>query len=149
MNLAEYVAKHAVRGACMCGKCIDAPVNANEKQPAGHTVDLTFFKVAASGGDKEAFLAKVREEYPQWLDGKEHGYMEMGSDMGDQGIALMTIGLGHLLGVWKALAPETLMPFLPGEMKKKMAGAGYVACQVQEMVVTARDIGVEPDEECK
>jgi hypothetical protein len=103
--LADYVLAHSIRGACTCGKCLDAPDDPKEKQPHRHTVDLTFFKVAANGGDKEEFLSLVKQEYPHWLDGTEHSYLQVGADMGDQGIALMTIGLGDLLGVWRALSP--------------------------------------------
>ena len=129
MQLIDYVSAYAVRGACTCGKCCDAPENPEEKQPEGHTVDLTFFKVAAKGGYKDEFLSLVRAEHPDWLDGKEHSYLQVGGDMGDQGIALMTIGLGHLLGAWKALSPETMMPFLPPDLKQQMAGGGMVSLQ--------------------
>ena len=129
MNLANYVWAHAVRGACTCGKCFDAPENPEEKQPIGHTVNLTFFKVASRGGNRDEFLSLVQKEYPDWLDGKEHSYLQVGGDMGDQGIALMTIGLGHLLGVWKALTPDTLMSFLPEDLKQQMAGQGMVSLQ--------------------
>ena len=129
MNLAKYVMKHTIRGACTCGKCFDAPKNPEEKQPIGHTVNLTFFKVAMNGGDKDEFLTLVSQEYPNWLDGKEHSYIQVGSEIGDQGIALLTIGLGHLLGVWKALTPDTMMSFLPEDLKQQMAGQGYVSLQ--------------------
>jgi len=129
MTLIDYVSAYAERGACTCGKCYDAPENPKEKQPEGHTIDLTFFKVAAKGGDKDEFLSLVRTEHPDWLDGKEHSYLQVGGDMGDQGIALMTIGLGHPLGAWKALSPETMMPSLPEDIKKRMAGAGMVSLQ--------------------
>jgi hypothetical protein len=129
MSLADYVLAHTKRGACTCGKCFDAPYNPEEKQPNGHTVNLTFFKVVAVGGSKDEFLSLVQQEYPKWLDGKEHGYLEIGGDMGDQGIALMTIGLGDLLGVWKALTPDTITPFLPEDLKLNMAGQGLVSLQ--------------------
>ena len=129
MKLSEYVLKFAERGACTCGKCFNAPPNPEEKQSAGHTINLTFFKMSAKGGNKEEFLSIVREEYPEWLDGKEHSYINVGGEMGDQGLALMTIGLGHLLGAWKALSPDTLIPSLPLDLKKQMAGAGVVNLQ--------------------
>ncbi len=127
MSLSDYVLAHTERGPCTCGKCFDAPENPEERQPTGHTVNLTFFQVASKGGDKDEFLVLVREEHPDWLDGKEHNYLQVGSDMGDQGLALMTIGFGHLLGVWKALSPDTVMPFLPEDLKQKMASQGMVS----------------------
>lgn len=130
MNLINYVLKNASRGPCTCGKCLNAPNNPQDKQPGGHTVDLTFFKVSKLSGNKDKFLKLAKEEYPHWFDGNEHDYIEVGADMGDQGIAFMTIGLGHLLGVWKALSPEIIMPFLDDDLKMKMAGMGMVSLQV-------------------
>ena len=128
MTLTEFVMKHAERGDCTCGRCADAP--ANPKQPGGHTIDLSFFKVATKDNpDKDEMLNLVKKEFPNWLNGTEHGYLEVGGDMGDQGIALMTIGLGHLLGIWTCLCPETMMPFLPADLKVKMAERGLVCLQ--------------------
>lgn len=125
--LAEYVLKHAVRGACTCGSCIDAPLNPEQCQPEGHTADLVFFKVAQKEEpDSAAFRTLVQEEFPRWLDGEEHSYLEMGGDMGGQAVALVTMGLGHLLGVWQLLTPRNLMPFLPEDMQMEMAGRGMI-----------------------
>jgi hypothetical protein len=71
----------------------------------------------------------VEAEYPHYLDGKEHSFLEVGGDMGDQGIALMTSGLGGILGVWNALSPDTVVPFLNKEAKMSMAGMGMVTLQ--------------------
>lgn len=128
MKLTNYVSIYAIRGACTCGKCIDAPTNPEEHQPDGHTIDLTFFKVAAkNGADADNFRSLVEKEFPHWLDGKEHSYLQCGGDIGDQGLALMAFGLGHLLGVWKCLCPETMMPFLAEPLKQAMAGKGMIA----------------------
>jgi len=135
MSLADFVLDHTERGACTCGKCLDAPKNPKEKQPTGHTVNLTFFKVATKDvgeSSKDEFFSLVQLEYPNWLDGKEHNYLEVGADMGEQGIGLMTIGLGHLLGVWAALTPDTMMPFMPEDLKQQMAGRGFVSLKYQE-----------------
>ena len=113
----------------MCGRCDAALKYPSQHQPNGHTVNLTFFEVAKEGGDAIQFLLLVKKEYPTWLDGKEHSYIEVGADMGDLGIALITIGLGHLLGVWSALSPDTVMPSLPDALKMQMAGAGMVSLQ--------------------
>lgn len=134
MGLREYVVKNVIRGACTCGRCVDAPENPEEKQPSGHTADLIFFKVAqnfAGDADVGAFRALVEEEYPHWLDGTEHSYLEIGADVGDQGLALMTMGLGELLGVWKLLTPESIMPFLGRDLKLRMAQTGMITIRVQ------------------
>lgn len=49
--------------------------------------------------------------------------------VGDSGIrlALRMMGMGHLLGIWKLLSPDTVMPFLDDETKKMMAGNGMVS----------------------
>ena len=142
MTLTEYVQEHAVRGACKCGRCFDAPDDPEQHQPdknpafAEHTVDLTFFKVATNiYALREVclgeFMDLVRKEHPGWLDGKEHSYIEVGAEMGDQGMALLTIGLGHLLGAWEALSPETVMPSMDAEIKMKLAGRGMVTLQYE------------------
>lgn len=132
MKLIDYVNTFAIRGACTCGRCIDAPDKPKEHQPDGHTIDLTFFKVAArEGAKKEDFLHFVEQDFPHWLDGKEHNYLQCGGDIGDQGICLMAFGLGHLLGAWKCLCPETMMPSLPNDLKQAMAGRGMIAINSQ------------------
>lgn len=129
MTLRKYVLENAVRGSCTCGKCLDAPETSTK--PAGHTVNLTVFEVAAkAGANREDFLALVRAEHPEYLDGAEHSYLQVGADMGDQGVGLTLIGLGHLLGAWAALSPDTMLgDAVPRDTKLQMAGAGYVTLQ--------------------
>lgn len=129
--LVQFVLANAIRGDCTCGSCIDAHEPA--LQPPGHTVDLTFFKVAAKPkAQREEFKALVEREYPDLLDGKEHNYIHIGAEIGDQGTALMLIGLGGLLNLWKVLSPNTMIPDLPEEMKKAMAQQGMVALMTPE-----------------
>lgn len=135
LKLWEYVQANAVRGACTCGKCIDAPPSPEDKQPpdsVAHTVNMTFFKVARKeSGDATEFVKLVEAEFPHWLDGKEHSYLECGADIGDQGLALTAMGLGHVLGVWKVLGPDTIPSIMdmPDDLKKLMAGSGYITIQ--------------------
>lgn len=132
MKLYEYVIDKASRGACTCGLCIDAVDNPEEHQPDGHTIDMVFFKVAKKdNASKEDFLSLVETEFPHWLDGEEHNYIQMGAEIGDQGIAIMTIALGHLLGTWQALTPA-LLP-LPKELQKQMAGLGLLSMKVSDV----------------
>lgn len=127
MSLYDYVSAHTIRGACTCGKCCDAPADPEGHQPDGHTADLVFFKVAAKGADKEEFVSLARRDYPHWFDGKEHSYLEIGGDVGDQGAALMTMGLGSLLGAWKLMTPRMLP--IPEDLQMQMAGMGMVTIQ--------------------
>lgn len=39
-ELREFVVRHAERGTCRCGRCIDHP--GEDSQPAGHTGELVF-----------------------------------------------------------------------------------------------------------
>ena len=129
VKLWEYVRDQAVRGACTCGLCIDAIDNPEKHQPEGHTIDMVFFQVAKKDkANREDFLALVKDEFPHWLDGEEHGYIEMGANVGDQGLAIMTIALGHLLGVWTAISPAMLN--LPKDLQNLMAGNGMLSMKV-------------------
>ena len=130
-QLYEYVMNHCEQTTCQCGHC-DCEAGKDEKLD-GEYVNLTFFKVKAKNNPMlKDFEDLVKASFPHWLDGKEHSYIEVGGDVGDQGIALMTIGLGHLLGLWQALSPDIMMPFLPQNIKMQMAGTGYVSLQVWE-----------------
>ena len=136
MTIRDFVDQYSKRGACTCGKCFDAPPNPEEHQPKGHTVDMEFFKVALNlNGDTveevtEKLQQIVSEDYPQWLDGTEHGYMEIGGDIGDQGKALCLMGIGNLLGIWELLTPSSLLPDMPEDLRKMMAGQGMISIKV-------------------
>ncbi|GAH51136.1 unnamed protein product, partial [marine sediment metagenome] len=136
MDLIEYVRNHIERGSCQCGKCFDGIKNPESKQPKGHTADLTFFKVRKiNNPDAEEFKKLVEKEFPHWLDGKEHSYLETGGDIGDQGLALMAMGLGELLGMWELLTPNNMVPFLNEEMRMKMAGRGFISIKAKLEVI--------------
>lgn len=131
MLLHHYVSDAVARGACMCGKCADAPEHPELLQPkdSEHTADLVFFKVclrSTGHPTKEKFLQLVTDEFPHWLDGKEHSYLEMGANIGDQGMALMTMGLGKILGAWDLLTPKSVLGDIPNDMAMMMAGRGMI-----------------------
>lgn len=138
-KLQEYVMAHAERGACKCGRCCDAPENPEQKQPTGHTADLVFFSVSARNGADAATLKQLVSENKQGshcdadlLDGKEHSYLEVGSWIGDQGLALMLMGLGAVLGLWTLLTPKTVLgDSVPKDLEMQMAWQGFVAVQAQ------------------
>lgn len=132
----EFIQAHVQRGACQCGRCIDAPDKPEENQPTGHTADLIFFKVSATNNpDVEELKACIKAHKGDYaevdlFDGEEHGYTEIGGWIGDQGFALMLMGLGSLLGLWKLMTPRSMLGNLvPEEMIMKMAGAGMVTIQ--------------------
>jgi len=121
-ELYTYALMHTARGECQCGRCID---RGNKPDPGGHTVDVTFFKVARTpDADAAAFKALVEAEFPSLLDGQEHSYLEIGGMLGDQGAALQAMALGALLGVWQLLTPATFG--FEGEQAMELAGRGMV-----------------------
>ena len=87
-----------------------------------------------NGADAKVFKSAVEKEYPHWLDGKEHNYIQIGGELDDQGVALMTIGLGHLLGVWEVFTPETIVPFLDDIIKQQMAARGMISFKANSLV---------------
>lgn len=130
-NLISYIEKHVNRGDCVCGQCIDH--NDAPKQSAGHTADVCFFKVSAKDApvadDLSALIRSHRGEFCEvdLLDGKEHSYLELGGWIGDQGAALMLMGLGELLGLWKLLTPRSVLgATVDDDLVMQMAGAGFI-----------------------
>jgi len=123
--LIDYITEHSDRGECTC--CTEA------KQPSGHTADVIFFKVKAHPEADAETLKKLILEHSgdfnevDLFDGKEHGFQEIGGWIGDQGLALLLMGLGSLLGLWELLTPRTVL----GEAMEEshaigMARAGLV-----------------------
>lgn len=135
-ELIDYIQKHIVRGACTCGRCIDAPENPEEKQPNGHTANVHFFKVALQGEPDAEKLKELIKSHGgvfnkvDLFDGKEHNYMELGGWIGDQGLALTLMGMGEILNLWELLTPEKMMPQMP-DMWDMLAGNGMVAIKVE------------------
>ena len=134
-HLVEFLSKHVERGDCTCGKCIDA--SPNPKQPTGHTADLIFFKVRLiNEPNRGEFEEIIKAEFPHWLDGKEHSYLETGADVGDQGLAMMAMGAGALLDVWNLLTPDTVLgPDLDPQLRMQMAGSGFITIKVDRVGV--------------
>lgn len=131
-NLIDFIQNHAERGACQCGKCIDAPAEPDKYQPTGHTADLVFFKVRTKDEPSADDLRSlIRDQDGGWLfDGNEHGFVEIGGWIGDQSAALMLMGLGEILGLWRLLTPISILgPLVAREMAMRMAEAGLVSVQ--------------------
>ena len=137
-ELRKYVESHVVRGDCQCGKCIDA--KANPKQPPGHTANMVFFHVATGNRPEAAKLRELVEgsvagEYGNvdLFDGAEHNYLELGGWIGDQGMALMLMGLGSLLGLWQLMTPITMLKLPENDpLCQQMAGMGMVVIQAKK-----------------
>lgn len=139
-KLVEYVHEHTERGACKCGKCIDASENPEQHQPTGHTVDMIFFEVSAKPTASAETLRLLVKAVPvgefcnvDLFDGAEHGYMELGGWIGDQGTALMLMGLGTSLGLWNLLSPVTMLGLKSNDpLTQKIAGMGMVSIQADK-----------------
>lgn len=90
-----------------------------------------FFQVANHGGNADELRSLVEAVKDgefctvDVFDGNEHGYMELGAWIGDQGLAMMLMGLGSLLGVWKLYTPK--MFGLPDDLAMQMAAGGMVS----------------------
>ena len=130
MDLIEYVQKHTARGECKCGRCID---KGNKSDPEGHVADLMFFKISAKDeptAEEFTKLAKAHQgefEKVDPFDGEEHSYLQLGAWIGDQGLAMQFMGLGHLLGVFDLLTPRTMLPpDVADEMGMQLAESGMV-----------------------
>lgn len=137
-ELVAYITGHCIRGACTCGKCIDAP--AKKFQPNGHTADVQFFKVALKDNPtndekemmKNKLLSLIRQHEGEFceldlLSGDEYNYLQVGGWIGDQGLALMLMGMGDILGIWKLTTPNKVAPEFSDETKKMLAEAGYIS----------------------
>ncbi len=128
-QLINLIRNNLIRGACTCGRCADAVAGSASHQPTGHTADLIFFKVALK---PDADLEKIKAEFLDalenaWQGGNEHSYLEIGAEVGDQGLALMTMGLGKILGVWQLLTPRSVLgDAITEEMAQRLAGQGMV-----------------------
>ena len=141
-QLASYVIKHAVRGTCRCGKCSDH--SGVDSQTQGHTADTVFFLVSNDGGTAEELRALVEKATSgefgndvSVFDGNEHGYLELGAWIGDQGLSLMLMGLGDVLGLWHLLTPKNVLD-LEGDQAMKIAGMGMVTIKAIEAGAEAK-----------
>lgn len=129
MTIQEFVSNHVERGECKCGRCCDA---GNAPDPA-HAIDMVFFKVAKVGDPSvEDFDRLTRETKGDYgpcdpFDGKDHGYIELGAWIGDQGLAMCYMALGVMLGKFNLLAPAMLGIPNDSALGKQMIGQGFLS----------------------
>jgi hypothetical protein len=64
------------------------------------------------------------------FDKQEHGYIELGGWIGDQGIALRFMALGNYLKLWELYTPEVMLPMMPAEFLDELAGRGAITIKV-------------------
>lgn len=140
MQLVDYVMRHAKRGACLCGRCVDAGPEPEKRQP--HGINVGFFQVARVHAEgeaaptKEEFLRLTSQHRGEFVeavdpnDGKVHDYIELGAWIGDQGLAMMYMGLGALLGAFDlAVIPDRgpICGKIPEPLKALFSQVGWLA----------------------
>lgn len=159
-KIAKFVAEYTERGECKCGKCADKgnrpdPVGQPHAAPPelrasdilsgmGHTADMIFFKVSIKGKpDVEEFKKLTKSETGAFenvdpFDGEEHSYLQLGAWIGDQGMALRYMALGHLLGVFDLLTPKTILRMTGDDpLIMQMAEQGFVTVAAKKEKVGA------------
>lgn len=129
--LVKYVLEHTERNACTCGKCV---VSGEDRIMSGHTIDLFFFDVSAKNSPDADTLKKLVAEHKGEFDdvnpydGQEHSYIELGGWIGDQGIAMMFMGLSVALGLGQVMHPVNMLKLERNHpLAQQMAGMGMVA----------------------
>lgn len=91
-------------------------------------VDMIFVDVAvdtAKAESRRSELVEVLSEYPE-MDRLTQGpsYIEIGADIGDQGLALQLMAVGSVLGFWQVMSGLTLG--MDRDMARQMAGVGLL-----------------------
>jgi len=151
-ELREFVLRHADRGTCRCGQCADHP--GEDEQPEGHTVDMVFFEVSLKDAEEPE---KLREQLRELvtasktgefcdldlLNGAEYSYIQIGAWIGDQGLALMLMGIGQLLGLWQIMTPKMLG--LPEDLVQLMVGQGMICLRPPALPETVAAITAAVD----
>ena len=122
--LVDYVLRHTTRGACQCGRCIDK--QPGRKAPA-HSVSVYFFWVSATNNPTADEFSSLIEQHYGTVDRLKQGpsYIEIGAALGDQGVALLFMGLGAILGLWTVVTPD-LLGARDKQEAKYMVGSGYL-----------------------
>lgn len=114
-------------------------IRQHTEQIAHGGTDMAFFRMKAVGEPRAEVLRNwiiahqgvFGEVNP--LDGKEHSYLELGGWVGDQGLALMLMGLGTHLGLWKLNTPKSVLgDLVTDEQAMKLAGGGLVTIQTEK-----------------
>jgi len=147
--LSAFIRRNFVRGECQCGQCAAPAPDARPPAAPIHSADLVFFQISAVQSEiskplvRETFLELVS---PSWMDGNEHGYIEIGGDVGDQGLALTVMGAGAILGVWHLLTPLSILgSAISRDTGLRMAGSGMVTVTTGPHPVTGLLPGAHPE----
>lgn len=107
-------------------------------EPGAGDVDVVFFGVKKGDNVNAQELREAISNHKgiftdiDPLDGNEHNYISLGGWLGDQGLALMLIGLGTTLGLWKLLSPKTILgESVPPKLEAELAGRGMISIRAK------------------
>lgn len=138
-DLIEYIVEHCVRGTCTCEKCMD--VSDEKIEQDVHTADIQFFKVTLKNSHCMSHIEKnaVKDNFIRFInnhkgvhkdidifDGKEHDFIEIGAWIGDNDMALMLMGMGELLDMWKVITPDRVASEFSEETRRMLTDAGCI-----------------------
>ncbi|MDO9178673.1 MAG: hypothetical protein Q7U16_10245 [Agitococcus sp.] len=106
----------------------------NARGTSSEAADLVFFEITLSADASSTELCTLLRSHKgefndvNVFDGQEHGFIELGGWLGDQGIALELIGLGSQLGLWQLLTPKTVLGAdLAVELEADLAEKGLIS----------------------
>jgi hypothetical protein len=99
----------------------------HENETQGELLDVHFVKVSVD----ETAANELRDELVQLLSTNPRmrggpSYIEIGVDLGHQGLALMLLALGKALKLWDIITPATLG--ISGAEADELAWHGFVMC---------------------
>lgn len=109
------------------------------EKPETGSINMEFFHVRIiNKPDVKTFVTLTNQHRGEFgasnpLDGTEQNYIKLGGWVGDQGLAMLYMAIGIHLQLFKLLSPTSMMPQLPEETRKAMAGQGMVAVQATAM----------------
>jgi hypothetical protein len=128
-ELVDYVIAHTIQGPCQCGKCNDFNKDVNVRGD----VDLTLFKVDKKGAPSKEKLKALCEANDLMATEVEVSYVALGNRMGNQGLALRLMALGHILGLWTVLSPNQVLPALQEEDRMRFCELGMITYTLKSL----------------
>ncbi len=98
------------------------------EKAGSNDINLTFFGVRKIGEPSVEKFKELASPIKEILNKTKEdvSYIKLGPIFDSQEKALQTMGLGHLMGEWEVLSPDTLMEFAPKGFKNHLAGQGLV-----------------------